>query len=80
MAMKKLSFLDSVFLLAENRKTPMHVGGVNLFTLPAGVDEQEFLHGVAQSLRYGRRISATVWRSPEDGSAGSGRPHVLGAR
>jgi diacylglycerol O-acyltransferase / wax synthase len=51
MATKKLSFLDSVFLLAENRKTPMHVGSVNLFTLPAGVDEQEFLHGVAQSLR-----------------------------
>ena len=51
MVMKKLSFLDSVFLLAENRKTPMHVGGVNLFTLPKGVDEQEFLHGVAASLR-----------------------------
>ena len=51
MATKKLSFLDSVFLLAENRKTPMHVGSVNLFTLPVGVDEQEFLHGVAQSLR-----------------------------
>jgi len=51
MAMKKLSFLDSVFLLAENRKTPMHVGGVNLFTLPRGVDEQGFLHGVAESLR-----------------------------
>lgn len=51
MATKKLSFLDSVFLLAENRKTPMHVGGVNLFTLPRGVDEQEFLHGVASSLR-----------------------------
>jgi hypothetical protein len=40
MATKKLSFLDSVFLLAENRKTPMHVGSVNLFTLPEGVDEQ----------------------------------------
>ena len=51
MAMKKLSFLDSVFLLAENRKTPMHVGGVNLFTLPPGVDEQEFLHTVAENLR-----------------------------
>ncbi len=51
MAMKKLSFLDSVFLLAENRKTPMHVGGVNLFTLPHGVDEQEFLHHVGENLR-----------------------------
>jgi diacylglycerol O-acyltransferase / wax synthase len=51
MVMKKLSFLDSVFLLAENRKTPMHVGGVNLFTLPRGVDEQEFLHGIAENLR-----------------------------
>ncbi|MEZ5502244.1 MAG: wax ester/triacylglycerol synthase family O-acyltransferase [Halioglobus sp.] len=51
MALKKLSFLDSVFLLGENRKTPMHVGSVNLFTLPRGVDEQQFLHGVARSLR-----------------------------
>ena len=59
MALKKLSLVDSGFLLAENRKTPMHVGGVNLFTLPKGVDEQEYLHGIAQVLR-----SADEFRPP----------------
>ena len=49
--MKRLSFLDTAFLLSESRETPMHVGGVNLFTLPEGVDEQEFLHGLADGLR-----------------------------
>ena len=49
--MRKLSMIDTGFLLAENRETPMHVGGVNLFTLPPDVDEQEFLHGLAAGLR-----------------------------
>ena len=49
--MKKLSFLDTAFLLAETRETPMHVGGVSLYTLPEGVDEQVFLHDMAANLR-----------------------------
>jgi WS/DGAT/MGAT family acyltransferase len=49
--MKKLSMMDAAFLIAESRETPMHVGGINLFTLPTGVDEQEFLHGLARGLR-----------------------------
>ncbi|RBP51191.1 WS/DGAT/MGAT family O-acyltransferase [Arenicella xantha] len=49
--MKKLGIVDMGFLLAEGRETPMHVGGINLFTLPPGADEQEFLHGLAASLR-----------------------------
>lgn len=49
--MKKLNVMDTGFLLAENRETPMHVGGVNLYTLPEGADEQEFLHGLADNLR-----------------------------
>ncbi len=49
--MKKLNLMDTGFLLAENRETPMHVGGVNLYTLPDGADEQEFLHGLADNLR-----------------------------
>nr|WHV03939.1 putative wax ester synthase/acyl-CoA:diacylglycerol acyltransferase [uncultured bacterium] len=48
---RKLTMVDTAFLLAENRETPMHVGGIHLFTLPDGVDEQEFLHGLAASLR-----------------------------
>jgi diacylglycerol O-acyltransferase len=49
--MKKLSFVDTAFLLAETRETPMHVGGVSLYTLPEGANEQEFLHGLADNLR-----------------------------
>ena len=49
--MKKLSVIDSAFLMLESRETPMHVGGFNLFTLPEGADEQEFLHGLAAGMR-----------------------------
>ncbi len=34
--MKHLSGLDSTFLYLETPETPMHVGGLNLFELPAG--------------------------------------------
>ncbi|MFN0162538.1 MAG: WS/DGAT/MGAT family O-acyltransferase [Burkholderiales bacterium] len=34
--MKHLSGLDSTFLYLETPETPMHVGGLNLFTLPDG--------------------------------------------
>ncbi len=49
--LKRLSLLDTGFLLAEKRETPMHVAGLHLFTLPRGVDEQKFLHGLADGLR-----------------------------
>ncbi|MEO0326109.1 MAG: wax ester/triacylglycerol synthase family O-acyltransferase [Myxococcota bacterium] len=41
--MRRLSPLDAGFLLAESRETPMHVGGLYLFTLPEGADETEFI-------------------------------------
>ncbi len=56
--MKRLTMMDSAFLLAENRETPMHVGGLHLFTLPEGVDEQEFLHGLAASLRSDEQLQS----------------------
>ena len=49
--MKKLTMVDTAFLLGETRETPMHVGGVNLYTLPEGADEQTFLHDLAAELR-----------------------------
>ena len=49
--MKKLSMIDKGFLQQESREMPMHVGGVNLYTLPDGVDEQEFLHSLARNIR-----------------------------
>ena len=57
--MKQLSFLDRAFLLGESRETPMHVGGINLFTLPEKANEKKFLHGLADSLR-----SATDFQPP----------------
>ncbi len=50
--MKQLSFMDKGFLLAESREVPMHVGGVNLYTLPEGADTSEFLHGLAANLAF----------------------------
>ncbi|MEP5764225.1 MAG: wax ester/triacylglycerol synthase family O-acyltransferase [Halieaceae bacterium] len=49
--MKKLSFVDTAFLLSETRETPMHVAGVSLYTLPEGANEQEFLRGLEDNLR-----------------------------
>ena len=30
--MRRMPITDAFFLLAESRRTPMHVGGLNLFT------------------------------------------------
>ena len=49
--MRRLGFTDVGFLLAENRQTPMHVGGVSLYTLPKGANERTFLHDLATQLR-----------------------------
>ena len=40
-----------MFLVAETRETPMHVGGVNLYTLPDKVDETEWLNDQLANLR-----------------------------
>jgi diacylglycerol O-acyltransferase len=42
---------DAFFLLNETRETPMHVGGVNLYTLPDRADEHEFLSSLGALLR-----------------------------
>jgi WS/DGAT/MGAT family acyltransferase len=49
--MRRLGFLDSAFLLAESRETPMHVGSVNLFTLPRNVNEKTFLHELTDQMK-----------------------------
>ena len=41
--MKPLGTVDTSFLLAENRKMPMHTGGLMLFSYPEGVHE-DWLH------------------------------------
>lgn len=49
--MRRIELADAGFLYLEKRGTPMHVGGVNLFTLPEGVREQAFLAGLTESLQ-----------------------------
>ena len=56
--MKRLSLIDSAFLMLESRETPMHVGGFNLFTLPEGADEQTFLHGLAEGMRTSDKLQS----------------------
>ena len=57
--MHRLSPLDAGFLVAESRETPMHVGGLYLFTYPDGVDEQEHVRKLLDIIR-----SPTEWRRP----------------
>jgi diacylglycerol O-acyltransferase len=59
--MKRLDLTEAGFLLLEKRETPMHVGGVNLFTLPRGAREEAFLSEVAATLR-----ASTDLRPPFD--------------
>jgi diacylglycerol O-acyltransferase len=48
--MRKMPLTDAFFLLNESSRTPMHVGGVNLYTLPDGVDDAEFLQSLNEQL------------------------------
>ncbi|MBN4050430.1 wax ester/triacylglycerol synthase family O-acyltransferase [Desulfobulbus sp. AH-315-M07] len=57
--MSRLNAIDAGFLLVETRETPMHVGGLSLFTLPEGADEQEYLQGALSIIK-----SAETFRRP----------------
>ncbi len=57
--MVRLSPFDFGFLLGESRATPMHVGGLYLFTLPEGADEAEEMQ---KRLAWFR--STDDWRVP----------------
>ncbi|NNC98957.1 MAG: wax ester/triacylglycerol synthase family O-acyltransferase [Gammaproteobacteria bacterium] len=72
--MKKLSLVDTAFLIGENRETPMHVGGINLFTLPEGAGEQEFLHGLAALLRSDEALQSPFGEKIKTGPLGLAGP------
>ncbi|WP_439100518.1 WS/DGAT/MGAT family O-acyltransferase [Congregibacter sp.] len=57
--MRRIDLASAGFLLLEKRETPMHVGGINLFTLPEDADEQEFLTSLRTLLR-----ESTEFRKP----------------
>ena len=71
--MRRIQLSDAAFLYAERRETPMHVGGLSLYTLPKGVSEQEF----ADQLRPGK-LKAQDFRPPFGEFVATGRAGPLG--
>jgi len=72
--MKKLGVIDKGFLLAESREMPMHVGGLNLYTLPEGADEGAFLHDLASNLRDTDSLLPPFGDRLKTGRLGTGGP------
>lgn len=50
--MRKMPITDAFFLLAESRRTPMHVGSLSLFTLPRDANDTSFLANLGNILSY----------------------------
>ncbi|MEM7294844.1 MAG: wax ester/triacylglycerol synthase family O-acyltransferase, partial [Pseudomonadota bacterium] len=50
--MRRMPITDAFFLIAESRRTPMHVGGLTLFRLPKDVDDATFLGKLGEILRW----------------------------
>lgn len=72
--MRKMELTDASFLMMESRQTPMHVGGINLFTLPEGAEEQPFLNRLTEVLH-----NADEMRKPFGEVVSGGRIRDLGA-
>lgn len=62
--MGRMSPVDSAFLLAENRRQPLHVGGLQLFRPPADADA-DFGQQLAERLRQSAAASAPFNRRPD---------------
>lgn len=54
---------DSMFLIAETREHPMHVGGLQLFELPQGAGP-DYLNGVYRKLVESASVSEVFLRKP----------------
>jgi diacylglycerol O-acyltransferase len=71
--MRRIDLNDAGFLYLESRETPMHVGGVNLFTYPARVNQERFMARLGDAYR-----SATEFRRPFGEYVTTGRLGPLG--
>jgi diacylglycerol O-acyltransferase len=71
--MRRIELADAAFLYAEKRETPMHVGGVTLYTLPKGVSVQDF---VGEMIMDG--LSADDFREPFGEFVATGRAGPMG--
>jgi diacylglycerol O-acyltransferase len=63
--MSYMPVTDSMFLLAESREHPMHVGGLQLFTPPEGAGP-DYVRGVVQTMRSHTEVSERFGRRPAD--------------
>jgi diacylglycerol O-acyltransferase len=71
--MRRIDLADAAFLLAEKRETPMHVGGVTLYTLPKGVTAHEFVGDLKID-----NLTADDFREPFGEFVTTGRAGPLG--
>ncbi len=71
--MRRIDVADAGFLMMEKRETPTHVGGINLFTLPKGVNEQKYLLDLVEVLK-----NAEEYRRPFGEYVTTGRAGSLG--
>ncbi|TWS24967.1 wax ester/triacylglycerol synthase family O-acyltransferase [Tsukamurella sputi] len=63
--MSYMPVTDSMFLLAESREHPMHVGGLQLFTPPDGAGP-DHVRSVVETMRARTEISEKFGRRPAD--------------
>jgi len=68
--MRRIDLTSAGFLMLEKRETPMHVGGVNLFTLPEGVNERRFLQDLREMLRATQEFRRPFAEYPVTGRTG----------
>jgi diacylglycerol O-acyltransferase len=71
--MRRIDLFDASFLYLESRETPMHVGGINLFTFPKGANRQRFMRQLGEAYR-----STTDLRPPFGEFVATGRLGSLG--
>ena len=61
--MAPMPITDAIFLLAERREQPMHVGGLQLFELPPGADQQ-WIRALYEEVLSTRDVSLMFRRRP----------------
>jgi len=69
--MRKMSLIDSFFLINESRRTPMHVASVSLFSLPRGVDDTTFLSDLREALKTDQPLRHPFGHKLKTGPLGS---------
>lgn len=63
--MSYMPVTDSMFLMAESREHPMHVGGLQLFTPPEGAGP-DYVRSVVETMRAHVKVSEKFGRRPAD--------------